>query len=269
LAPIYESLEPLNGHVYIAKLPGSDRLTAISDNGSKLCDFPKEITKIQPTDLFPTNPELLVAQCNDKSFHSEQVRDHDCIVTLQGEIVAPPKYYLQQIRNGVVQAIDSTPRGDMKCGIMNTRGELVIPMQNADFAITQANRIIKTAQDDKFDPKDWQANESQRLGLFAIFLDHYNLIGMPYRQLVELFGQGTDAPVTAPGTFTTRYTLMSGTCGNQWNGLDIQFKNNMVKAWRFSGPNEDPKAKLDWHIQNKIFDPNSSTLDCKLLPKPG
>ena len=77
VAPIYESLEPLNGHVYIAKLPGSDHLTAISDNGGKLCDFPKEITKIQPTDLFPTNPELIVAQCNDPSFHSEQAADHD------------------------------------------------------------------------------------------------------------------------------------------------------------------------------------------------
>ena len=268
VAPIYESLEPLSGHVYIAKPPGSDHLTAITDNGSKLCDFPKQITKIQPTDLFPTNPELVVAQCNDPSFHSEQARDHDCIATLQGKILVPPRYYLQQIRNGLVQAIDSKPRGDMKSGIMNTKGELVIPLQKADFAITQANRIIKTIQSDNFDPEDWKANESQRLGLFASFLDNFNLIGMPYHQLVELFGQGIDAPVSGPATFTCRYTLMSGTCGNQWNGVDIQFENNIVKAWRFSGTNEDPKAKFLWHVENMIFDPDSSTLDCKLVPKP-
>jgi hypothetical protein len=268
--PEYESLEYLNGHVFIARLPGSDHFTAISDDGRKLGDFPKEITKIEPNDLRPTNPDLVVAQCEDPSFKpSDEYSPHDCIVNLQGKIMAPPKFYLQQIRHGLVQAIDRrSPRGDQKCGIMNTSGDLVIPLQKADFCLTQENRIIKTVQSDGFDPGEWMENPAGRLGIFAAFLDQYNLIGMPYHRVVELLGQGTDAPVSAPGTFTSRYTLMSGTCGNQWNGLDIQFEHRAVKAWRFSGPNEDPKAHHTWYTENMIFDPEASTLNCKLVAKP-
>ncbi len=95
------------------------------------------------------------------------------------------------------------------------------------------------------------------LDLFSRFLHEYNLIGMSRPEVLDLLGPGT--PYSKTVRPSLRYMILcGGCCGDKYVFVDINFENESVCDWRFSGSDNNKSSPF---LDNVILVPEIGTVD--------
>lgn len=195
-------------------------------------------------------------------------KEHDCLFDTSGKVLIPPKYYLTEVKYGLVEAIHGA--GDQgKWAILDTRGNAQIAFTPSYLEVVAPNRIIKTIRTEEFNSDDWKENRghpTSRFEMFAKFSKQYDLIGMPLDKSRELLGKGDEIATTKPNVYRCRYYLLTGPCGNSWSGFDLEFDHRVLKRWRYAHGGELDKD-VHWLTENMVCEPAPNMMDAKLIKK--
>ncbi|MFN8550684.1 MAG: WG repeat-containing protein [Candidatus Obscuribacterales bacterium] len=112
-----------------------------------------------------------------------------------------------------------------------------------------------------FDPELWQGNHNRliaRQGEWKQFLQDYDLIGMPEKNLIKLLGKGDGLPTTPAGTYDPGkpdrdgrywYTLGASCTGGTY--AVIQMKDGGAESWAIW---ENQKQSSPTYTTNVLFD---------------
>jgi hypothetical protein len=267
--PLYEQMIQVAPHIYAAKKTGAEQQVAIDDRGNQLFKFPCDMRDVRPFDDGISDPNYIVASMIDPKYDPpEGYKEHDCLFGADGTVLIPPKFYLLQVKYGLVEAMAGT--GDQrKSGILDTHGVVQVPFQLSYLDIVGPNKIIKTVRNEEFDSEDWKeerGHPTSRSEQFAKFLKQYDLIGMSLDKSRELLGKGSEIATPQPNLYRCRYYLLSGPCGHSWSGFELEFDHRVLKRWRYSHGGEQDKD-IKWLTDNMVYEPAPDMMHAKLVKK--
>lgn len=235
-------IEQIYPGAYAIKKTIDDPYQAVTPQGKVLFNFPLDVTYIQPaSDGLILCTASGVPQPGGASAHEKRLSylDHsgNPVLTVQGLRALPMKF-------GFACVAKFRAGHPVQWEVIDRRGAVIQPPQDAYFAPLCKDRIAKFKQSDRFDPVYWKV-ALYRYDEFAKFLRNYDLIGMSRDEVIALLGHPQ-----ANGL----YSLESGTCGNTWSGLSIEYENDRVKGWREVGRSGGNDYSGTWVTTNMIYD---------------
>jgi hypothetical protein len=148
--PAYETINQVASDTYAGSSPNHKPIVLLSTTGKKIFDFPSTVTSVEGYNG-PGSIDLgfIVAEESDSiSKLPDGYKNHNVLMDLNGKTIIPSKYYLDPPRNGLVVATSGF-ENDRTCGVMNLKGEFLIPLQSAFFSVTEPDRLIKTIPEGK------------------------------------------------------------------------------------------------------------------------
>jgi hypothetical protein len=148
-------------------------------------------------------------------------------------------------------AIDMQKQFEDKWSMLRDRdGKLLLPRLIYAYPVSQ-DRLIVAIAPTKFSAEDWQhgdqLNGFSRYKTFNLFLEEYNLIGMPRAQVIALLGN------EGHQENSNQYGLYGNSCANSWNCLFIEYECDRVKRWCFAPMvGDNPNLKRTWYTTDVI-----------------
>jgi WG containing repeat len=246
IEPNYHVLERAAKSMFVAQHFERDRYVALPATGRNIFILPKQVVGIRSwsgdSDVLVCNFDTGAERLNGKPLP-------DCAFNNVGEMIIPPEYIIGQTISNLIEVTSCSNLPNPPNGVMNIKGEFVIPMQPSRFYITESDRLVKNFLTMHFDSKRWHSSVSwNRDEELAHFLNDYDLIGMSQSQVEKLLG-----PVDGP-------------CAYELNGtfrVEIEFECRRVKKWRLSASG----GHNPWITENMIFAKDVEPINHQLVPK--
>ena len=245
LSPQFIELTGITPGIFLAKRTAETADEVVNIFGQTVFELPEDVRS-----LTALNENLFVATFKDLR------QSKSLLVDRTGRTLRTLDYYaVEEAERKLRIAYQMKPGQTIWFGVVNERGEEILPCQSERVEITEPDRILLGVAKAGFNRDCWddwtnptRGRNHERVSQFGEFLLQYDLVGMPRPQVYKLLGPGEEHGDIA------RYSLGPGGCTTVGTMVSLRYdKQDRVSGWCVDYVTAKDLEKHKWITENVVL----------------